>query len=98
MNKQFSSCEIEYITPPIINWVSLFGGKIDVDYNNQDAGINTVCGKNKKNLNFRAYDIESQCLKGLTWYCRDRVSSCNIYAAQQDTQSVSISEFIQHLC
>ena len=34
----------------------------------------------------------------LTWYCRDRLSSCNIYAVQQDTQSVSMSEFIQHLC
>ena len=32
-----------------------------------------------------------------TSYCRDRVSSCNIYAVQQDTQSVSMSEFIQHL-
>ena len=28
----------------------------------------------------------------------DRVSSCNIYAVQQDTQIVSLSEFIQHLC
>ena len=27
----------------------------------------------------------------------DRVSSCNIYAVQQDTQSVLMSEFIQHL-
>ena len=27
------------------------------------------------------------------WYCRDRVSSCNIYAVQQDTQSVLMSEF-----
>ena len=27
-------------------------------------------------------------VKNLTWYCRDRVSSCNIYAVQQDTQSV----------
>ena len=31
-------------------------------------------------------------------YCRDRVSSCNIYAVQHDTQSVLMSEFIQHLC
>ena len=31
------------------------------------------------------------------WYCRDRVSSCNIYAVQQDTQSVLMSKFIQHL-
>ena len=31
-----------------------------------------------------------------TWYCRDRVSSCNIYAVQQDTQTVLMSEFIQH--
>ena len=23
----------------------------------------------------------------LVWYCRDHVSSCNIYAVQQDTQS-----------
>ena len=29
-------------------------------------------------------------------YCRDRVSSSNIYAVQQDTQSVLMSEFIQH--
>ena len=29
----------------------------------------------------------------LTCYCRDRVSSCNIYAVQQDTQSVLMSEF-----
>ena len=27
------------------------------------------------------------------WYCRDRVSSCNIYAVQQNTQGVSMSEF-----
>ena len=33
----------------------------------------------------------------LTGHCVDRVSSCNIYAVQQDTQSVSMSEFIQHL-
>ena len=33
-----------------------------------------------------------------TWYCRDRASSCNIYAVQQDTQSVAMSKFIQHLC
>ena len=31
-------------------------------------------------------------------YCRDRVSSCNIYAVQQDTQSVLMSEFIHHVC
>ena len=31
-------------------------------------------------------------------YCMDRVSSCNIYAVQQDTQSVVMSEFIHHLC
>ena len=28
----------------------------------------------------------------------DRVSSCNMYVVQQDTQIVSMSEFIQHLC
>ena len=28
----------------------------------------------------------------------DRVSPCNIYAVQQDTQSVLMSKFIQHLC
>ena len=33
-----------------------------------------------------------------TWYCRDRVSSCYVYAVQQDTQSVSMSEFIHHIC
>ena len=27
----------------------------------------------------------------------DRVSSCNIYAVQQDTQSVLMSEFIHHV-
>ena len=32
-----------------------------------------------------------------TWYCKDRVSSCNIYAVQQDTQSVLISEFIHQI-
>ena len=26
--------------------------------------------------------------KKVSWYCRDRVSSCNIHAVQQDTQSV----------
>jgi hypothetical protein len=31
------------------------------------------------------------------WYCRDRVSSCNIYAVQQDTQSVLMSNFIHHV-
>ena len=31
-------------------------------------------------------------------YCKDRVSSCNTYAVQQDTQSVLMSEFIQHFC
>ena len=30
-------------------------------------------------------------------YCMDRVSSCNIYAVQQDTQSVLMSEFIHHV-
>ena len=34
----------------------------------------------------------------LTRYSRDRVSSCNIYAVQQDTQSVLMSEFIHHVC
>ena len=33
-----------------------------------------------------------------TWYYRDRVSSCNIYAVQQDPQSVLMSEFIHHVC
>ena len=28
----------------------------------------------------------------------DRVSFCNIYAVQQDTQSVLMSEFIHHGC
>ena len=28
----------------------------------------------------------------------DRVSTRNIYAVQQDTQNVLMSEFIQHLC
>ena len=32
-----------------------------------------------------------------TWYCRDRVSSCNISAVQQDTQSVLMSEFYSAL-
>ena len=31
------------------------------------------------------------------WYCRDPVSSCNIYAVQQDTQSVLMSEFYSAL-
>ena len=31
-------------------------------------------------------------------YFRDSVSSCNIYAVQQDTQGVSMSEFIHHVC
>ena len=31
------------------------------------------------------------------WYCRDRASSCNIYAVQQDTQNVSMSEFYSAL-
>ena len=30
----------------------------------------------------------------LTWYCMDRVSSCNIHAVQQDTQSFLMIEFI----
>ena len=29
----------------------------------------------------------------LTGYCRDRVSSCNIYTVQQDTQSFLMIEF-----
>ena len=32
-----------------------------------------------------------------SWYCMDRVSSCNIYAVQQDTQSVLMSEFYSAL-
>ena len=28
----------------------------------------------------------------------DRISFCNIYAVQQDTQSVLMSEFIHHVC
>ena len=31
-------------------------------------------------------------------HCRDRVSSRNIYAVQQDTQSLLMSEFIHHVC
>ena len=31
-------------------------------------------------------------------YFMDRVSYCNIYAVQQDTHSVLMSEFIHHLC
>ena len=34
----------------------------------------------------------------LVLHCRGRVSSCNIYAVQQDTQSFLMSEFIYHLC
>ena len=37
-------------------------------------------------------------VSGLTWYCKDRVSSCNIYAVQKDTQSFLMSEFIHHIC
>ena len=33
-----------------------------------------------------------------TRYCRDPVSSCNIYTVQQDIQSVLMSEFIHHVC
>ena len=33
----------------------------------------------------------------VTWYCRDRASFCNMYAVQQDTRSVLMSEFIEHL-
>ena len=38
----------------------------------------------------RVFSIPPRCkwdsLLTLTWHCRDRVSSCNIYAVQQDTQ------------
>ena len=33
----------------------------------------------------------------LTWYCRERVSPCNIYAVLQDTQNVLKSEFYSAL-
>ena len=55
-----------------------------------------------------AYLVDNECFHNDTtrqkrntdrcWYCKDRVSSCNIYAVQQDTQSVSMGKFIQHLC
>ena len=32
-------------------------------------------------------DLQSLTPQLLTWHCRDRISSCNIYAVQQDTQS-----------
>ena len=53
-----------------------------------------------------AHTLQSDCLKihflgtsakRIVNTCRDRVSSCNIYAVQQDTQSVLMSKFIQHL-
>ena len=31
------------------------------------------------------------------WYCRDRVSSCNMYAVQQDTQCGLMSKFYSAL-
>ena len=31
-------------------------------------------------------------------HCGDRVSSCNIYAVQQDTQNFLMIEFIHHIC
>ena len=33
-----------------------------------------------------------------TRHCTDRVSSCNIYAVQQDKQSFLKIEFIRHVC
>ena len=45
------------------------------------------------------YEFKLKCIFNLlTRYCTDRPPSCNIYAVQQDTQSVAMSEFIQHLC
>ena len=37
-------------------------------------------------------------LQILTWYCWDSVSSCNIYAVEQDTQIVLWLSFIHHIC
>ena len=34
----------------------------------------------------------------LTRYCMERVSSCNIYAVQQDTHNVLMSKFIHYIC
>ena len=34
------------------------------------------------------------CLSG--WYCRDRVSSCNIYAVQQDTHSTTTYQICEY--
>ena len=42
--------------------------------------------------------LTKTCKQFCTWYCRDRVSSCNIYVVQQDTQSFSMIEFIHHVC
>ena len=42
---------------------------------------------NFKVVNRRLVDKSSVNSPELTWYCMDRVSSCNIYAVQQDTQS-----------
>ena len=65
-----------------IKWLSMNGDNI----NKSSPEINfTVTKPTKKKIVKR-------------WYCRDRVSSCNIYAVQQDTQSVLMSKFIEHLC
>ena len=47
--------------------------------------VSCNCGSKKK---------KSICeVRTESWHCRHRVSSCNVYAVQQDTQSVSMSEF-----
>ena len=37
--------------------------------------------------------LQCSCQLIITWHCRDRVSSCNIYAVQQDRQCGSMSKF-----
>ena len=50
------------------------------------------------NFSLHLFPIFEPMVNDIYRYCRDRVSSRNIYAVQQDTQSVLMSEFIQHLC
>ena len=63
---------------------------------------NKVCDCCRAFFDLLTLDSETQVwthdARCVTWYCRDRVSSCNIYAVQQDTQSFLMSEFIHHVC
>ena len=51
-----------------------------------------------KNVYWQTADVTSYSQKCVNETQLNNFIDCNIYAVQQDTQSVLMSKFIQHLC